>query len=37
MSKKHMGSTIDDFLKKEGIFGEAQPIAVKEVVCLAAG
>jgi antitoxin HicB len=30
MSKKHMGSSIDDFLKKEGIFEEAQ--AVKEVV-----
>jgi len=30
MSKKHMGSTIDDFLQKEGIFEEAQ--AVKEVV-----
>ena len=24
MSKKHMGSSIDDFLKKEGIFDEAQ-------------
>lgn len=30
MSKKHMGSSIDDFLKREGIFEEAQ--AVKEVV-----
>jgi hypothetical protein len=30
MSKKHMGSSIDDFLKEEGIFEEAQ--AVKEVV-----
>jgi len=30
MGKKHMGSSIDDFLKEEGIFEEAQ--AVKEVV-----
>jgi plasmid maintenance system antidote protein VapI len=32
MSKKHMGSSIDDFLKKEGIFEEAQGQAVKEIV-----
>lgn len=32
MSKRHMGSTIDDFLKEEGIFEEAQTQAVKEVV-----
>ncbi len=32
MSRKHMGSSIDDFLKKEGIFEEAQIQAVKEVV-----
>ena len=32
MSKKHMGSSIDDFLKAEGIFEEAQAQAVKEVV-----
>jgi plasmid maintenance system antidote protein VapI len=32
MSKKHIGSSIDDFLKKEGIFEEAQAQAVKEVV-----
>lgn len=32
MNKKHMGSSIDDFLKKEGIFEEAQAEAVKEVV-----
>jgi antitoxin HicB len=32
MSKKHMGSGIDDFLKQEGIFEEAQTQAVKEVV-----
>ncbi len=32
MSKKHMGSSIDDFLKQEGIFEEAQAEAIKEVV-----
>jgi hypothetical protein len=32
MSKKHVGSSIDDFLKEEGIFEEAQVQAVKEVV-----
>ena len=32
MSKKHMGSSIDDFLKAEGIFEETQAQAVKEVV-----
>ncbi len=32
MSKRHMGSSLDDFLKKEGIFEEAQAQAVKEVV-----
>jgi antitoxin HicB len=32
MSTKHMGSSIDDFLKEEGIFEEAQTQAVKEVV-----
>jgi hypothetical protein len=32
MSKKHMGSSIDDFLKKEGILEEAQAQAIKEVV-----
>ena len=30
--KRHMGSSIDDFLKEEGIFEEAQAQAVKEVV-----
>jgi hypothetical protein len=30
--KKHMGSSIEDFLKDEGIFEEAQAQAVKEVV-----
>jgi hypothetical protein len=32
MNKKHLGSSIDDFLKEEGIFEEAQAQAVKEVV-----
>src|SRR6266571_5129291 len=30
--KNHMGSSVDDFLKEEGIFEEAQAQAVKEVV-----
>ena len=30
MSKKHMGSSIDNFLKEEGIFEETQARAVKE-------
>jgi antitoxin HicB len=32
MSKKHMGSSIDDFLKKEGVFEETQAQSVMEVV-----
>ena len=32
MSKRNTGSSIDDFLKEEGIFEEAQAQAVKEVV-----
>jgi antitoxin HicB len=32
MSKKHIGSSIDDFLKREGIFEEAQARAVKKLV-----
>ena len=32
MSKKHLGSSIDDFLKEAGIFEEAQAQAVTEVV-----
>jgi antitoxin HicB len=32
MSKKQMGSSIDDFLKEEGNFDETQAQAVKEVV-----
>ena len=30
--KNHMGSSIDDFLKEEGIFEESQTQAIKEVV-----
>ena len=32
MSEKNMGSSIDSFMKEEGIFEEAQAQAVKEVV-----
>jgi antitoxin HicB len=32
MSKKHMGSTVDNFLQEEGILEEAQALAVREVV-----
>lgn len=32
MSQENIGSSIDDFLKEEGIFEEAQTQAVKEVV-----
>ncbi len=32
MSRKHMGSSIDDFIKEEGVFEEAQTQAIKEVV-----
>ena len=32
MSQENMGSSIDHFLKEEGIFEEAQTLAVKEVV-----
>ncbi len=32
MSKRHHGSSLDDFLKEEGVFEEAQARAVKEVV-----
>ena len=32
MSKKHMGSSVDDFFKEEGIFEDAQTQVVKEVV-----
>ncbi len=32
MSKKRRGSSLDDFLKGEGVFEETQALAVKEVV-----
>ncbi len=32
MSKKHVGSSLDDYLKGEGMFDEAQALAIKEVV-----
>lgn len=32
LRKSQLGSSIDDFLKKEGIFEEAQAQAIKEVV-----
>lgn len=32
MSKKHIGSSLDDFLKEEGTFEETQALAIKEVV-----
>jgi len=32
MSKKHVGSSLDDHLKDEGTFEEAQALAIKEVV-----
>ena len=32
MSKKNFGSSLDDYLKGEGMFDEAQALAIKEVV-----
>jgi len=32
MSKQHLGSSIDEFMKEEGVFEEAQAQAVKEVI-----
>ena len=32
MSRKHIGASLDDYLKEEGIFEEAQAKAIKEVV-----
>ena len=32
MNHKHVGSSLDDFLKGEGNFEEAQALAIKEVV-----
>lgn len=32
ISSKHHGSSLDDFLKDEGLFEETQALAVKEVI-----
>lgn len=32
MSKKHIGSSLDDFLQKEGILEKSQVAAVKRVI-----
>lgn len=32
MSKKHIGSSLDSFLKERNAFDEAQAVAIKEVV-----
>lgn len=32
MGKKHVGSSLDSFLKEEGTFDEAQALAIKEMV-----
>ena len=32
MSKRHIGSSLDDYLKDEGTFEETQALAIKEVV-----
>ena len=32
MSKRHHGSSLDDFLKAEGAFEETQTVAIKEVL-----
>lgn len=32
MSRKHMGSSIEDFMKEEGVFQRAQAQVIKEVV-----
>lgn len=32
MTRKHHGSSLDDFLQDEGVLEEAQALAVKEVV-----
>ena len=34
MSRRHHGSDLDDFLEEEGVFGETQALAIKEVVAL---
>lgn len=32
MANKHMGSSLDDFLKGEGVLEEFQAVAIKEVI-----
>ena len=32
MSKRHHGSSLNDFLKAEGVFEETQTLAIKEVL-----
>ena len=32
MKKQHHGSSLDDFLREEGLFEETQALAIKEVV-----
>ena len=32
MSKQHRGSSLDDFLRGEGLYDEAQALAIKEVI-----
>lgn len=32
MTKKHHGSSLDGFLQEEGVYEEAQALAIKEVV-----
>lgn len=32
MSNKHHGSSLDDFLKDEGVYEETQALAIKEVI-----
>jgi antitoxin HicB len=32
MSNKHIGSSVDDFLRKEGIYDETRNVAIKRVI-----
>ena len=32
MSRKHHGSSLDEFLKEEGLYEEMQTVAIKEVI-----
>ena len=32
MSRKHHGSSLDEFLKEEGLYEETQTVAIKEVI-----